>query len=330
MSKAPIIDIVELKPKKAAIAKAKPLQSSELSEQQVFEVFGDREFKVKKFQTADNGHYKVTLEGEPHPVLGNEVYLWPAHFEEFKELAIASSDTVLKTDPTKQSSELSEDQKLILPKGSSLLLKEVGEIKNHHIKIVLENEHSRFEWWAYLRDDDSHISIEGTEKDNKPKDSPVELPPKQIRKVWNTTKVPGISKLNMYDPVHAELAKNIIWGELLHFDGNHFRCPANSTITLRLIELAKDLQKIRNLYNAPMTINSGYRDPATNRKVGGAKYSQHCQGRACDFTISNVHPKRVNQKLVNTAPFSGQAVASASCFTHYDNRGYRARWSYGF
>ena len=42
------------------------------------------------------------------------------------------------------------------------------------------------------------------------------------------------------------------------------------------------LQPVREHFGV-ITINSGYRSPALNAKVGGSKTSQHCNGQAADF-----------------------------------------------
>ena len=42
------------------------------------------------------------------------------------------------------------------------------------------------------------------------------------------------------------------------------------------------LQPVREQFGV-ITINSGYRSPALNAKVGGASKSQHCNGQAGDF-----------------------------------------------
>jgi hypothetical protein len=42
------------------------------------------------------------------------------------------------------------------------------------------------------------------------------------------------------------------------------------------------LQPVRDKFGV-ITINSGYRSPALNAKVGGSKTSQHCNGQAGDF-----------------------------------------------
>ena len=48
------------------------------------------------------------------------------------------------------------------------------------------------------------------------------------------------------------------------------------------------LQVIRDSWNAPLIISSGYRCPELNKKVGGASNSDHVYGAAVDFhTVSN-------------------------------------------
>ena len=42
------------------------------------------------------------------------------------------------------------------------------------------------------------------------------------------------------------------------------------------------LQPVREQFGV-ITINSGYRSPTLNAKVGGSKTSQHCNGQAADF-----------------------------------------------
>lgn len=62
-----------------------------------------------------------------------------------------------------------------------------------------------------------------------------------------------------------------------------------------LIALAeKVLQPARERYGKPITINSGYRSPAVNARVGGASSSQHLTGQAADITAGS---KEENRKL---------------------------------
>ena len=60
----------------------------------------------------------------------------------------------------------------------------------------------------------------------------------------------------------------------------------NSPSTIHLVNLTHlaihILQPVRDQFGV-ITINSGYRSPALNAKVGGSKTSQHCNGQAADF-----------------------------------------------
>ena len=50
--------------------------------------------------------------------------------------------------------------------------------------------------------------------------------------------------------------------------------------------LARGLEKVQALTGFPLEISSGYRCPELNRRVGGAKTSQHTLGLAADFTCA--------------------------------------------
>lgn len=52
------------------------------------------------------------------------------------------------------------------------------------------------------------------------------------------------------------------------------------------------LEPLRNAFNTPITIGSGYRCPQLNSAVGGVKNSQHMTGEACDIHL----PDRVTGK----------------------------------
>lgn len=53
----------------------------------------------------------------------------------------------------------------------------------------------------------------------------------------------------------------------------------------------KILEPVRAHFGKAVTINSSYRSPAVNAKVGGSKTSQHCNGQAVDFEIQGVPNK---------------------------------------
>lgn len=53
------------------------------------------------------------------------------------------------------------------------------------------------------------------------------------------------------------------------------------------------LQPLRDYMGISCKINSGYRCPALNKKIGGAANSAHMNGGACDFTFGS---KTLNKK----------------------------------
>ena len=69
----------------------------------------------------------------------------------------------------------------------------------------------------------------------------------------------------------------------------------NSQQTAALITLChKVLQPARDMYGKPIRVNSGFRSPAVNKAVGGARNSQHTRGEAADITVFS---KQENKKL---------------------------------
>jgi uncharacterized protein YcbK (DUF882 family) len=64
----------------------------------------------------------------------------------------------------------------------------------------------------------------------------------------------------------------------------------------------KLLDPLRELWGAPVIVNSGYRSPEVNMAVGGVKNSQHLRGEAADITAGN---PELNRKLFEMIANSG-------------------------
>ncbi|MEO0884667.1 MAG: D-Ala-D-Ala carboxypeptidase family metallohydrolase [Cyanobacteria bacterium J06648_10] len=169
--------------------------------------------------------------------------------------------------------------------------------------------------------------LEGTEPGNDPKDSPAEPARPAAPDFGPTIRLPGISRpVGIYEPVYFEPAKcNFTWSELTKGGS---RIPVNATITQRLVKLAKYLDGVRgHLGDRPIRITSGYRDPETNRRVGGASSSRHMAGDAVDFSVEGLLPVQVFKELKAYHDFGGLAVGNG--FVHLDLRpGPAARWTY--
>ena len=82
-------------------------------------------------------------------------------------------------------------------------------------------------------------------------------------------------------------------------------------------EIVHMLDAARKIYGKPMKINSGYRTPAHNRKVGGVSTSSHLIGRAADIHCTHTG-KRL--KIIEALSMVGfQRFGIARTFIHVDN-----------
>lgn len=106
------------------------------------------------------------------------------------------------------------------------------------------------------------------------------------------------------------ISRSFSWSEFEHTD--HAAELARkgirnviSTFEVRdgvLALVRKVLQPLRDVYQKPMTINSGYRCPELNRMVGGAATSQHVKGEAADIRTGNQTESYRLARLAKTTP----------------------------
>jgi len=118
-----------------------------------------------------------------------------------------------------------------------------------------------------------------------------------------------------------------------NFSLAEFKCKSGAVtpneIVLKLTELAEQLQILRDHTQKPIRINSGYRSPEHNASIGGVRNSQHTQGTAADIVVIGQSPqetREVIEKLIASGKMKEGGIGSYDSFTHYDIRGYRARW----
>lgn len=90
-------------------------------------------------------------------------------------------------------------------------------------------------------------------------------------------------------------------------------------------DLVAILEKIREHFNAAVTISSGYRTPGHNNKIGGAAQSQHLYGCAADIQVKNVAPDKVADYAETLLPNKG-GIGRYKNFTHIDVRDKKSRW----
>jgi uncharacterized protein YcbK (DUF882 family) len=75
---------------------------------------------------------------------------------------------------------------------------------------------------------------------------------------------------------------HLTWAELACHDDARTPYPLVWRET-RAVDLASAFEEVRALLNQPLLVVSAYRTPAWNRHVGGARKSQHVEGRALDL-----------------------------------------------
>ena len=232
----------------------------------------------------------------------------------------ATSDTIFKQ-RVKQMRELSAEEKFPVKKGSDYEVKEVSTAPHNHLKVFLKSPlglQSQHLWYVF----NEHVALIGNETNNNPNEEDDPEPPKARPDGFT---LPGYqNKFYLPDPVLK--GGNFTWAEVTK---NGRRMPQSKGVVDNILRIAETMQDIRELFgHRPIKVVSWYRDPASNRRVGGCSRSCHLSGGAVDFYISGVSPAEVQQRL---GPWWGSqgGLASAAGFNHIDNRGYRARWRYG-
>lgn len=109
------------------------------------------------------------------------------------------------------------------------------------------------------------------------------------------------------------------------FDCHGSGCCSQTVVNEKLIEY---LEKIRNHFNAPITITSPYRCPTHNSRIGGAVGSRHSKGDAADIVVKGVAPRDV-AKYAESIGILGIGLYETSAdghFVHIDTRDYRSFW----
>ena len=81
---------------------------------------------------------------------------------------------------------------------------------------------------------------------------------------------------------------NFSFNELTKTDTGLDNTPSDMNVLSNLCRLAAFLQTIRNELHLPIIVNSAYRSPEVNAKVGGVSSSYHVKGLAADIKCADM------------------------------------------
>lgn len=103
-----------------------------------------------------------------------------------------------------------------------------------------------------------------------------------------------------------------------NFKIKEFKCKDGSNnIFIDVWFVRARLQDIRSHFGKPMTINSAYRTPEYNAKVGGARSSYHMNGRAFDITVKGVP---LDEICEYAEKIGVKGIIRYNTFVHLDSR----------
>ena len=312
--------------------KQRPALSSQLSDSEKVFVKNGTQFDLQSYLPAAGNHLKVALANK---FLGpNNLNTWYVYQPDVRvsgstvKLKVIS-DTLFKLRPV-LSSQLAPDEKVFVKNGTEFEIVDSENAVGNHVRVTLATtglgDRDLKTWYAYAPD----ITIEGNPPNNTPNPVPPKVPappaPTPVDRPTGPFRLPGFSStFYLSEPVIPN--GHFTWAEATR---NGERIPESRDIVYGMIRVAGALEEVRSrMGNRVITVNSWYRDPASNRAAGGALYSRHMSGDAVDFVVVGVHAYTVYDSL-NSWWGSRGGLASSSIFTHIDTRGYYARWSYGY
>lgn len=101
-----------------------------------------------------------------------------------------------------------------------------------------------------------------------------------------------------------------------HFSPAELACRGTGMLEIHEASLDK-LEALRGLVGKPMLVNSAYRSPQHNKRVGGAKGSQHLLARAFDIDMTN-HDPAAFIEAARACGFTGIGTYPRQNFVHID------------
>ena len=114
---------------------------------------------------------------------------------------------------------------------------------------------------------------------------------------------------------NTRLSENFLVREFASRDGSDKILIEEALVSL--------LQQLRDHFQTPIIINSGFRTPAHNRAVGGSAASLHLRGAAADIVVRGVAPLEVARRAEQ---MNIGGIGLYQGFVHVDTRFNSVRW----
>lgn len=124
-------------------------------------------------------------------------------------------------------------------------------------------------------------------------------------------------------PIHYTAAPAAPLWRWPHFSPRELACKGDGMLMIHPDSL-DTLERFRALLGRPIVLNSAYRSPAYNARVGGAPTSQHMHARAFDVRLQGDNGRDL-ERLAIDAGFRGIGRYPELGFIHMDT-GPRRNW----
>ena len=217
----------------------------------------------------------------------------------------AINQTILKKEVA-QASELEDNQKVQVPEGKTYEILNHEKAERGHYKVELNYDAGTWYVWS------GHWELPWEEQT---------ISSGAVSSVSQTWK-----DINWHD-FDAKVSKYFTVREVTN--GDTCRIPSDDTIKQNIFTLAQELDKVREAWGSGIIVTSWYRPLAVNKKVGGAKTSQHIQGSAVDIKPCNGKIYKF-QDWLDKEIWQDKALGygAKKGFVHIDLRLGHIRWPY--
>lgn len=114
----------------------------------------------------------------------------------------------------------------------------------------------------------------------------------------------------------TQLTKHFQLGEFLKLSTHPDNIPTLAIVCNLAYGTALILEPLRQHLQCPVHVNSGYRNQAYNKSVGGVNNSQHMQGCAADIRPANATAFSAMVTWLKSCPYVDQLITARSGWLH--------------